>query len=153
MEERGPFTHILVPTDGSDHSISAGMLAIRIASLHHIPITFVYVVDTIVVEKMASVTSRSMDTIDAELRNKGQTYLDYLTHIAASRGLPAQHVIVTGIPQTEIANLARDRGIDLIVIGHSSSSGPKAVDIGSVSRRVIETAPCPVLVTRHPVRR
>ncbi len=153
MEEASPFTHILVPTDGSEHSISAGQLAVRIAGIHRIPLTFVYVIDTIAVEKMASATNRAIDEIEAELRAKGQSYLDYLTRMAAYRGLEAEAVIAHGLPHTEIANLARERGIDLIVIGHSSSHGPTRVDIGSVSRRVIETAPCPVLVTRHPVRR
>lgn len=151
-EQRGPFTHILVPTDGSEPSISAGMLAIRIASTHQVPIIFVYVIDTMLVEKMASATGRSTEMIDAELRAKGQSYLDYLTHMAANRGLETEQVILRGLPHAEIANLARERGVDLIVIGHSSSRGPARVDIGSVTRRVIESAPCPVLVTRQPYR-
>jgi nucleotide-binding universal stress UspA family protein len=148
MEERSPFTHILVPTDGSEPSISAGSLAIRIASTHRTPITFAYVVDTITAERMASATKRSIETIYEELENKGRSYLDYLTRLAHNRGLEADQVILHGVPHTEIADLARERHIDLIVIAFAGSHGPHRADIGSVSRRVIETAPCPVLVAR-----
>jgi nucleotide-binding universal stress UspA family protein len=94
MEEVGPFTRILVPTDGSEHSISAGLLAVRIASTHRIPVTFVYVIDTIAAEKMAGATGRTMDEVEAELRAKGQSYLDYLTRMASYRGLEADAVIL-----------------------------------------------------------
>ena len=43
---------------------------------------------------------------------------------------------------------------DLIVIGRVGSHGPHRAHIGSVAERVIESAPCPVLVVRHtPARR
>lgn len=149
MEDRSPFTHILVPTDGSEPSIHAGRLAIRIASTHGVPVTFVYVIDTITTERMASATRKPIETINEELRCKAQSYLDYLTRLAHGRGLETNQVILQGVPHTEIANLARERRADLIVIAMASSHGPHRVDIGSVSRRVIESAPCPVLVVRY----
>ena len=63
MEHRSPFTHILVPTDGSDTSINAGLLAIQIAAIHRAQITFIYVVDQIVVDGIASATSRSIEVV------------------------------------------------------------------------------------------
>jgi nucleotide-binding universal stress UspA family protein len=148
LEERSPFTHILVPTDGSDPSISAGLLAIRIAATHRVPITFVYVVDTIVADRMASATSRRSDAIRQELANKGQTYLDYLSRLARRRGLPIEQDVRYGIPHREIADAARECGADLIVVGLAGSHWPHRVEIGSVSKRVLESAPCPVLVAR-----
>ena len=154
MEQRSPFTHILVPTDGSDTSINAGQLAIRIAATHHVQITFVYVVDQIVVDGMASATSRTTKAIREELENKGQRYLDYLSRLARDRGLQTDQVIRRGIPHREIAELAREMGGDLIVIGQVGTHGPQRTHIGSVAERVIESAPCPVLVVRRtPTRR
>ncbi|NLE45255.1 MAG: universal stress protein [Chloroflexi bacterium] len=153
MEERSPFTHILVPTDGSEPSVNAGWLAIQIAATHHIPITFAYIVDTLAAEKMASVTSRNTEAIYADLENKGRSYLEYLARLARNRGIDANQVTRRGIPHREIANLAREISADLIVIGQAGVGGPHRVDIGSVSRRVVESAPCPVLVARHPLPR
>ena len=54
MAAETPFSHILVPVDGSDASMHAGLVAMRIAGNHKIPITFVYVVDRAVVERIAA---------------------------------------------------------------------------------------------------
>ena len=41
-------------------------------------------------------------------------------------------------------------GVDLIAIGQGSRSGPRRSLIGSVAARVVEYAPCPVLVVKPP---
>ncbi len=154
MEERSPFTHILVPTDGSETSINAGRLAIRIAATYSVPITFVYVVDSAIADEIAGATSKIAETVHRELEAKGRHYLDYLSRLARDRGLQTGQVVRHGIPHSEIANLAREQGVDLIVIGQVGRRGPRRVLIGSVAERVIEYAPCPVLVVRHtPARR
>jgi len=113
----------------------------------------VYVIDSVAAEKMASATSRKVDDIYEELRNKGQSYLNYLTRLAQNRGLEVDQVIRQGIPHREIADLARQRRADLIVMGQAGVGGPHRLDIGSVSKRVVESAPCAVLVARHPQSR
>lgn len=148
MEERSPFTHILVPTDGSEPSVAAGLLAIRIAATHAVPITLMYVVDTVAAEKMAIATGSRADVVHQELANKGQTYLDYLARLCRRRGIPTDQVVRYGVPHREIADAAREHGVDLIVVGLAGSHWPHRVEIGSVSKRVVESAPCPVLVTR-----
>jgi nucleotide-binding universal stress UspA family protein len=148
VEERSPFTHILVPTDGSEPSVSAGLLAIRIAATHGVPITLIYVVDSVAAEKIATATSRRADVVRQDLTSKGQAYLDYLARLARRRGIPTEQVVRYGIPHREIADTARERGVDLIVVGLTGSHWPHRAEIGSVSKRVIESAPCPVLVTR-----
>jgi nucleotide-binding universal stress UspA family protein len=153
MEERSPFTHILVPVDGSESSINAGRLAIQIAATHNVRITFVCVVDRIIAEEIAGATSRTIEVTCQELENKGQHYLDYLCRLASNRGLQADQVIRRGIPHREIADLARELGVDLIAIGRVGRHGPHRVHIGSVAERVIESAPCPVLVVRHTAAR
>jgi nucleotide-binding universal stress UspA family protein len=153
MEERSPFTHILVPTDGSDTSISAGRLAIQIAATLNAQITFVYVVDTIIAEEIAGATSKTTETTCRELEKNGRHYLDYLFRLACNRDLQTNQVIRRGIPHREIADLARKQGVDLIVIGQIGYHGPYRIHIGSVAERVIECAPCPVLVVRHALTR
>jgi len=151
VEEKNPFTHILVPIDGSEPSVYAGQYAIRIAALHEIPITFVYVIDDVAAKRMASATSRNLDDMHRQLRNKARSYLTYLARLAQNRGLQTNQETRRGIPHREIAQLARQCGADLIVMGQAGVGGPHRLDIGSVSKRVIECAPCPVLVAKPPL--
>ena len=149
MEKQGLFTHILVPTDGSENSIHAGRLAIRMAALHNSQVTLVYVVDSSTVEEMAGATSESTDAIRQKLEEKGRRYLDYLARLARQRSVQPEQVVLHGIPYREIADLAREQQAKLIVIGRVGCRGPRCALIGSVAERVIEYAHCPVLVVSN----
>ncbi len=53
-----------------------------------------------------------------------------------------------GEPTTEIVASAKDHNVDLIVMGHRGQGRLAQVFLGSVARRVVETAPCPILIVR-----
>ena len=78
----------------------------------------------------------------------GQQYLDYLTHLAIDANLINNCTTRYGMPYIEIEKLAREKNVDLIIIGQISHSGPRHMLIGSVAQRVIENAPCPVLIVK-----
>jgi nucleotide-binding universal stress UspA family protein len=143
MEIKAPFTHILVPTDGSQNSVQAGRLAIQMASLHNARLTLLYVLDTTIADEIAYVIPKNMET-------KGRTYLDYLARLAQSSGVKAEQVIRHGTPYSEIADLAREQDVDLIIIGRVGCRGARCALVGSVAERVIEYAHCPVLVVSQP---
>jgi nucleotide-binding universal stress UspA family protein len=48
----------------------------------------------------------------------------------------------------EIVKYARDRGIDLIVMGTHGRGGMSHLLLGSVADKVVRTAPCPVMTVR-----
>ncbi len=151
MEARkSPFTHIVVPTDGSETSINAGKLAISIAGMRPMKITFVYVIDAQMAEEVARTTRRTLDEVRAEFSNKAGHYLDYLARMAAYQGIATTQVVRYGTPYIEITELAREVNADLIVIGRVGGLGTQRLGrIGSVAERVIEYAHCPVLTVRH----
>lgn len=66
------------------------------------------------------------------------------------RGLPVETVVREGYPATAIEEEARDRGIDLVVIGTKGHSGLKHLLLGSVAERVVQKSPCPVLTVKTP---
>lgn len=148
MDERTLFRHILVPTDGSQPSIAAGRLAIQLAVLHQAQITFTYVVDDAVVEELVGVSGRMAQQVRQELETTGQRYLDYLSRLARDANLTTSQTIRYGTPYSEIESLAREQNADLIVIGQVGRRGIRRILIGSVTERVIELAPCPVLVVK-----
>ncbi len=53
-----------------------------------------------------------------------------------------------GVPFQTILDTARDKGVDLIVMGTHGRTGLPHVLMGSVAEKVVRLAPCPVLVTR-----
>ena len=150
MEQRIPFTHILIPTDGSDNSIQAGRMAIQIAAMHHSRVTLVYVVDSATVDEIAGATAKTSAAIRRELEIQGRRYLDYLIRLAGASNVQAEQLIREGTPYREIADLARERDVDLIVIGRVGCRGARCALVGSVAGRVIEYAHCPVLVVSQP---
>jgi nucleotide-binding universal stress UspA family protein len=147
-ETQALFRHILVPVDGSQPSVAAGRLAVSLAAVHRARITFVYVVDSSAICEMTGTLGKTAQQVQHELELAGQRCLNHLAHLAANANLTADQVIRFGNPYGEIERLAREQKVDLIVIGQVGHRGPRRILIGSVTERVIECAPCPVLVVK-----
>jgi nucleotide-binding universal stress UspA family protein len=61
------------------------------------------------------------------------------------KDLPVQMKVLPGIPGTEIIQYTEEQGIDLVVMGHSSTGLARAV-FGSVAGHVVKHSPAPVLI-------
>jgi nucleotide-binding universal stress UspA family protein len=140
--------HILAPVDGSGPAMEAGRFAIRLATLYAAHITFVYVVDAALVDELMAVSRKPTEQIRQDLEATSQRYLNYLARSAAEAQLEADQVVCNGVPYLEITKLAEDLDVDLIVIAQVGHRGPPRILVGSVTERVIEYAPCPVLVVK-----
>jgi nucleotide-binding universal stress UspA family protein len=147
-EIQARFNHILAPVNGSQSSVTAGRLAVQLTTLHEAHITFVYVVDDAVVEELAAVSGRGTKRVQSELELSGQRSLDYMSRLASEADLTSSQVIRHGVPYREITNLAREQGVDLIIVGQVGIRGPRRILIGNVTERIIEYAPCSVLVVK-----
>ena len=58
--------------------------------------------------------------------------------------------MTSNAPAAAIVDYAKDKRIDLIVAGTHGRGGVARLLLGSVTERVVRTAPCPVLTVRHP---
>lgn len=58
--------------------------------------------------------------------------------------------VLPGRPFIEIVRYAREKTIDLIVLGTHGRSGLAQALLGSVAEKVVRKAPCPVLTVRNP---
>ena len=137
---------ILVPTDGSDYSMRAAELGISLSKLLGAEITIIYVIDTVALDQMAKVGER--DSVENELKEDGERYLRYVRSLAEKEGLKTATLLLRGNPFEQIVRLSKSLGINLIVMGTIGRRGTDRIMIGSVAERVIEYAPCPVLVVR-----
>ena len=106
----------------------------------------VYVIDEVVLDQIAKVTER--DGVEQELKEDGQRYVHYVLGLAEKEGVKASSMIAKGRPFEQIVHLAKDLNSDLIVMGTYGRRGAERILIGSVAERVIEYAPCPVLVIK-----
>ena len=61
---------------------------------------------------------------------------------------PVERHVVIGRPADEIVRFARDKDVDLIVVGTHGRTGIRRVLMGSVAEHVVREAPCPVLSIR-----
>ncbi len=59
-------------------------------------------------------------------------------------------IVSMGIPAVEIINAAKEKGVDLIVMGTHGRTGIAHVVIGSVAENVVRKSHCPVLTVKHP---
>jgi nucleotide-binding universal stress UspA family protein len=57
-----------------------------------------------------------------------------------------------GAPYEEIVRVAREKEVDLIVIATRGYTGLKHCLLGSITERVVNVSPCPVLVVHHEER-
>lgn len=137
---------ILVPTDGSNCSLRAAELAIRLAKIFRAEILAIYVIDTVILEEIAKIAER--EVAEKELKEKGERYLNYIIRSAEKEGLKVETLLTKGEPYDKIVQYAKSSGVDLIVMGTYGRRGAERILIGSVAERVIEYAPCPVLVVR-----
>jgi len=143
------FRHILVPVDGSDASLQAAQMALRVVQLcPACQISVLYVIDKLVLNELARFSKRGEKEVEAELEEQGRRYLDLTRKDAERQGIAIACQTRKGDPFEEIVAAANGLHADLIIMGHTGRRGTTRVLIGSVTQRVLDYAPCPVLVTR-----
>jgi nucleotide-binding universal stress UspA family protein len=88
---------------------------------------------------------------DSEEKGRYQAVLDQGVSRLRACGLDVRGNVVTGISIDEIVRVAQDVNADLIVVGHKHLEGwAERWWRGSVSKSLIEVAPCSVLVVITP---
>lgn len=143
------FREILVPIDGSEPSLGAVQMALRIIEVcRECKLTLLYVVDKLVLNELVRFSARSEAEVESELKDQGEKYLALAKKEAQRKGATAQSRVQRGDPFEEIVAAANSLHADLIVMGHTGRRGTTRVLIGSVTQRVLDYAPCPVLVMK-----
>lgn len=147
-EHSRPFAKILVPTDFSTHSDKALDAAVELATRWHASITLVSVFEPIAHKYPTGSGIYASFPVDHLLKDQLEA-LDALQQRALRIGAERVELVQRiGHPATEIVNLARDGGFDLIAMATHGRTGMSRLLIGAVAERVVRTAPCPVLTMR-----
>lgn len=145
------YRHILVPLDGSllaeqvlphIHALAANEGTTKITLLRAVPPVFTTSVDYS--GMLATTAADALETLEDEAR-------DYLTRIAAEFRAEGYNVAieVSAMPAAEaILDYAEAQKADLIAIATHGRSGISRWVFGSVTQKVVQAAPVPVLVIR-----
>ncbi len=87
--------------------------------------------------------SRSMgEAAEKEMKNLRETELGEFKNY--------ETLVITGTPFLEIIRTAREKEVDLIIVGTHGRTGLDHVLFGSTAEKVVRKAPCPVLSVRLP---
>ena len=145
-------TRILVPTDFSADADAALEYATELAQRSGAAVHLLHVVEN---PMLPGVWSSEMYTAELAglqvnlVRDADERLRQVIPSIAGNR-YGFAHEVRTGRPWSTIVDYAREKLIDLIVMGTAGRTGLSRAMMGSVAERVVRSAPCPVLTLRAP---
>jgi nucleotide-binding universal stress UspA family protein len=137
---------ILVPTDGSSAVVEAVERAVDLAERYDATVHALYVVDSSAYGTLDTSTSVVVDALEDE----GETAVTYVADQAESAGVPVETAVVHGTPHRTIMDYVDEHDVDLVVMGTHGRRGFDRFLLGSVTEKVVRTAPVPVMTVRVP---
>lgn len=154
------FEKILVPLDGSEHSLRALEIAVQIAKKFDGKITLIHVYSaavapvimpepTTIAPPMVSVmTPIEVSKVAEAARKAGAGILVDGEQKVKAEGVAVETMLKEGHTVQEIIKTSKEGSFNLIVMGARGISKLKEILLGSVSDGVTRNAPCPVLVVK-----
>lgn len=139
-----PFRRILVAIDGSDASNRAFSCAIELASVMQAELV------ALAVEGPLPAYAATIGEVEEVKREKDVFFERLLANVrerAQAAGVPLEAELRPGHASELIVSHARERHVDLIVLGHRGHFVRDRL-LGSTADRVAEHAPCPVMIVR-----
>ena len=144
------FEKILLPTDGSRSSLEAAKIAANVAAHHGGVVTPLVAVEFKFVHG-EDVPDDISEAIEQRIREAGRRALDATTRaVTEAGGRLGESRFVEAEPVDAILREAEDGEYDLIVMGSRGVSLDRGHErlVGSVTERVLNRTPCPIMVIR-----
>jgi nucleotide-binding universal stress UspA family protein len=139
-----PFSRILVAVDGSDGSQRAFDKALELAGLTGATLL------ALAVEGPLPAYAATVGEVDEVKREKDVFFERLLADVRAraeDAGVPVEVELRPGHAAELIVDHARERGADLVVLGHRGHFLRDRM-LGSTADRVAQHADCPVMIVR-----
>jgi nucleotide-binding universal stress UspA family protein len=135
---------ILLPVDGSSHSLRATHYAVKIAKclgsdilLIHCHKAFPVTMGEPYLQKM----------ITKRLENSNRLLQEY-RDLLKDKGITFEDRAFEGSPGSVICNVAKMEKCEMIIMGSRGRTDLKGLLLGSVAHRVLHAAPCPVTIVK-----
>ncbi|WP_375258335.1 universal stress protein [Citreimonas sp.] len=143
------FSHILVPVDGSDNSFAALDKAVALSQLTGavLSILTVYRHHSLLEASLSMVRKSDPRPFDDVMREHATEVAELAKARAVAGGVGEVHAYVrNGAVARGIVNFARDRAVDLIVMGGRGAGSAENYMLGSISHKVTSLTQGPVMV-------
>lgn len=150
------YNKILVPHAGTPAGDIALNHAIQIAKssskaeiiILHVIEDFPHVPVFVLHASQASKVKKQVIQITKEMKSVMEKSMEKQTKLCEKNGVGCKLKVVSGMPTDEILKIVKNQKTDMIVMAKRRKlRGIKTLlSLGSVSRKVIENTPCPVLL-------
>lgn len=143
---------ILFPTDFSECGNYALSYAASLARRFGASIICINVIEPIVPTVGYSGMTEPLPIADIteQLEDSAERELPKLAECDECAGLDVEELVAHGEAASEIVRVAKERGVDLIVIASHGRTGLGRILFGSTAESVVRHASCPVLVVKPP---
>lgn len=143
------FERILVPTDFGDYSEHALKYACSLAEKYGAELHLLHVLPdpATTIATYGPIAGYLPDNWTDNMAEHANKELEKIPGPELSRGLNVIRVAIQGVTFVEIIQYAKEKNIDLIVVGTGTAINHALM--GSVAEKIIRKSPCPVMVI-HP---
>jgi nucleotide-binding universal stress UspA family protein len=143
------FDRILMPTDGSELSLSAAERAVELARIARAPLLLAYVQEPYAYSGVGAASSAGLNEHLAKGQRLAAAAFERVRTLADSRSVAIETAVLEGSePAEQIAAVAVSSGADQIVMASRGRTGAARLVLGSVASKVLELSPVPVLIVK-----
>lgn len=139
---------VVVPIDFSPLSDAALQRGKQFAKQFGSKLHLIHVVEPIIQPVEFAIVPPEMEEVNTRLVSERKARLETIKQTLRVEGIPCQVQATLGKPWRTIVDYAKRAKCDLIVIATHGRTGPKHLFMGSTAERVVQHAPCSVLVAR-----
>ena len=139
---------ILFPTDFSQGARAAMDHAISLAKDYDARLILLYVIQDISIAEWYIPSTLSVTDLVEDMQKSAWLEMDKWAAEAAAKVKNVEKMVMRGVPFVEIIKTAREKNVDMIVIGTHGRTGIDHMLFGSTAEKVVRKAPCPVLTVR-----
>lgn len=147
---------ILIPTDGSENALRAAAYAVNLLRLNpKLEVTLLNVINVprrFVARKLfwvAAERGKAAADIENLFAEEREEIISQTKAVIEKEGFKVvDSVFRRGNPAEEICEFARQGQFQMIVMGTRGASGIQEILMGSVSHKVLQMAPCPVILVK-----
>ena len=136
------FKNILLAVDGSEYSKKALAYAKDMAETYYATLWLVHVLP----HTSDLLGYDDFEKLYAKRKHSGQSVLDDALEVLGETNFEVRQELLEGPEPESILNSAKKNQVDIIIMGTRGMGALKDLLVGSVSRKVIHLAPCPVMV-------
>lgn len=142
----GLIQRILCPVDYSDAGHLGLDMAIEWARRTQAELLVLHVIPPYLPQSMDFALLVPPDApVEIQRREDAETYLQKFVEEYVPREITVRSVVLMGSPASEIVELARQEGADLVIMSTHGYAGWRHLVMGSVAEGVVRTSSCPVL--------